>query len=277
MTAGTARTIVQISDCHLFTDIEGALLGIPTRPRLRRVMDEIEQRTPDFDLLVVTGDTAHDETASTYDVLAAELGHRVERLRIVPGNHDERTALTRRLPNACATIGDRVAFLTETRGWLLIGLDSQRPGESAGSLGLQQLEWLRAMLEAKRDTDTILFLHHPPIDVASPWLDAIALQDADALGSMLDGHPQVRLVLTGHVHQEASGSLGRARVLTTPAVGPQFRPHTETLEIEHGPPAYRVIELSPGGEWSTTVVRCSAARSGGTAALLSGLPGRRRR
>lgn len=259
MTPGKARTIVQISDCHLFTDIEGTLGDVPTRPRLHRVIAEIEQRTPDFDLLVVTGDTAHDETASTYDALAAELGHWVERLRIVPGNHDERTSLARHFPNACATVAERVTFLAETAGWLLVGLDSQRPGESAGFLGEPQREWLRATLEAKRDADTILFLHHPPIDVASPWLDAIALHDADALGSVLDGHPQVKLVLTGHVHQEASGSLGRARVLTTPAVAPQFRPHTQSLEIESGPPAYRVIELSPGGEWSTTVVRCSAA------------------
>jgi 3',5'-cyclic-AMP phosphodiesterase len=259
MTPDAARTIVQISDCHLFSDVEGTLLGMPTRPRLRRVMDEIEQRTPDFDLLVVTGDTAHDETGSTYDALADALGHRLERLRIVPGNHDERTSLSRLFPNACATVADRVTFLAEAAGWLLIGLDSQRPGESAGTLGEQQLEWLEAILEEKRHVDTVIFVHHPPIDVSSPWLDAIALQDADALGSVLDGHPQVKLVLTGHVHQEASGSLGHAHVLTTPAVGPQFRPHTENLEIEPGPPAYRVVELSPDGEWSTNVVRCSAA------------------
>jgi 3',5'-cyclic-AMP phosphodiesterase len=117
---------------------------------------------------------------------------------------------------------------------------------------------------ARNDRPDILFVHHPPIDVASPWLDAIALQDADALGSVLDGHPQVKVVLTGHVHQEASGSLGRARVLSSPAVGKQFRPHTQSLEIEPGPPAHRVIEISPDGKWSTTVVRCSAAERDGT-------------
>ena len=259
MTSGTARTIVQISDCHLFDDVDGTLRDIPTRPRLRRVIEEIDRRTPRFDFLVVTGDTAHDERRATYDAFAAELGDRVERLRIVPGNHDARGSLLLVFPDGCSSVVERATFVADAEGWLLVGLDSHSPGESKGHLGEPQLEWLRTTLESRRDTDTILFVHHPPIDVASPWLDAIALQDADALGSVLDGHPQVKVVLAGHVHQEASGALGRARVLTTPAVGPQFRPRTRSLEIEPGPPAYRVIELSPDGKWSTTVVRCSAA------------------
>ena len=64
---------------------------------------------------------------------------------------------------------------------------------------------------------------------------------------MLAQHPQVRAVITGHVHQEASGRCGGADVHTSPAVGPQFRPHTETLVIDPGPPAYRIIELHPDG------------------------------
>lgn len=251
------RTIVQVSDCHLFADAEGELRGIRTRPRLRRVIEEIERRSPDFDLLVITGDTAHDETRATYDAVAAELGGRVERLRIVPGNHDERAALLRAFPHACALVADRVTFLVEMGVWVLIGLDTQRPGSASGSLGKEQLAWLQESLHAHPRAHVALFLHHPPIAVGSPWLEEIGLEDADALGTLLVSHPQVSLVFSGHVHQEAFGSLGRARVLTTPAVGPQFRPRTEQLEIEIGPPAYREIELSSDGGWSSTVVRCS--------------------
>ncbi len=260
MTRPAGRTIVQMSDCHLFADVDATLLGTPTRPRLHQVIEEIDRRSPHFDLLVVTGDTAHDESRETYDAFAAELGERVERLRILPGNHDHRGSLLEVFPNACAGVDGGVTFRAESAGWILIGLDSQRPGVPAGELGTTQLAWLQTMLEASPTTDTILFMHHPPIGVGSEWLDAIALQDAAALGSMLEGHPQVKIVLTGHVHQEASGLLGRVRVLTTPAVGPQFRPHTDGFEIEPGPPAYRVVELTPGGAWSTTVVRCSASQ-----------------
>jgi len=258
MTSGTSLTIVQLTDCHLFTDPAGALRDIATRPRLRRVIEDIRDRAPDFDFLVVTGDTAHDEAHSTYEEFSRELGDWIERLRIVPGNHDNRASLRRVFPEACETIADRIGFRVETTEWLAIGLDSQRTGEDAGELGTEQLEWLGGLLEAAPTRNAVLFLHHPPIAVGSSWVDGIGLLDTRSLEALLVEHPQVRAVISGHVHQEASGLVGGATVHTTPAVGPQFRPHSETLVIDQGPPAYRIVELHPTGNWSTTVVRCAA-------------------
>lgn len=258
MTPGSPSTIVQLTDCHLFTDPAGSLRDIPTRPRLRRLITDIRDRVPDFDFLVVTGDTAHDEAQPTYEEFRAELGDWVERLRIVPGNHDDRASLRRVFPAATEEIGDRVGFHIERGDWLLIGLDSQLTGNDAGELGSEQLAWLDDRLAADPARSAVLFLHHPPITVESPWVDRIGLLDAGALETVLARHPQVLAVLTGHVHQEAAGRCGGAEVHTSPAVGPQFRPHTETLVIDPGPPAYRIVELHPAGNWSTTVVRCAA-------------------
>jgi hypothetical protein len=62
------------------------------------------------------------------------------------------------------------------------------------------------------------------------------------------------MLLTGHVHQQFSASFEEACVLTTPAVGPHFRPRTKEVEIMPHRPSYRVIELGAAGEWSTQVV-----------------------
>ena len=113
----------------------------------------------------------------------------------------------------------RVTFHVLRAGWQLIGLDSQRAGETAGELGAEQLAWLQRLLEAEPDLDTLIFLHHPPIEVGSAWLDEIGLRDADALERLLESHGQVRLVVSGHVHQELEGTIAGARVHTTPAVG----------------------------------------------------------
>jgi Icc protein len=257
MTSAMPQRIVQLTDCHLFSDPAGNVRGIATWPRLHAVLRELHRRTPDFDLLVVTGDTAHDEARATYEAVREALGGWVPRLRIVPGNHDDRALLRRLFPESCGDAGERVTFHAGSPGWQLIGLDSQLTGETPGALGGEQLAWLRSRLEAAPGLDTLLFVHHPPIEVGSPWLDEIGLQDADALGLLLHEHPQVRLVACGHVHQETSSSLAGASVHTTPAVGPQFRPHTALLEIDPGPPGYRVIELWPDGRWSTEVVRCA--------------------
>lgn len=258
MTTDPSVTIVQLTDCHLFTDPNGSLREIATRPRFRSVIEDICERVPDFDLLVVTGDTAHDEAQATYEEFREELGDWTERLRIVPGNHDNRAALRRVFPAATEEIGDRVGFRVERGDWFVIGLDSQLTGEDAGELGSGQLAWLDDRLAADPLRSGVLFLHHPPIAVESPWVDRIGLRDAGALEAVLARYPRVRAVVTGHVHQEASGRCGGADVHTSPAVGPQFRPHTETLVIDPSPPAYRIVELHPRGEWSTTVVRCAA-------------------
>lgn len=257
MTRDAPLTIVQLTDCHLFTDSHGSVREITTRPRLRRVLEDIRARLAHFDLLVVTGDTAHDEAEATYEEFRAELGDLVDRLRIVPGNHDDRAALRRSFPALTEEIGDRVGFSLETDDWLVIGLDSQLTGEEAGGLGSRQLARLDERLAADPARNAILFLHHPPIRVGSAWLDRIGLLDADALETVLERHPQVRAVVTGHVHQKATGRCGGADVHTSPAVGPQFRPRTVTLEIDPAPPAYRVVELHSGGNWSTTVVHCA--------------------
>ena len=248
--------VVQLTDCHLYADPERAMNGILTRPRLELALEDVRGRVPDFDLLVVTGDTASDESLVAYQAFRESLGDWVQRLRIVPGNHDDRTFLRSVFPEACADTAGRVIFRAATSGWQLIGLDTQLSGETAGELGDEQLAWLGGVLDGEPGLDTVLFLHHPPIDVGSPWVDRIRLRDASALGRLLDEHPQAGIVFSGHVHQEASGVLGGATVHTTPAVGPQFVPNSAEFEIQPGPPGYRIIELDSDGSCSTSIVRC---------------------
>lgn len=252
----TSCTIVQLTDCHLLSDPQGVMNGVVTRPRLDVALEDVRRRVPDFDLLVVTGDTASDESLAAYEAFRDALGDWAARLLIVPGNHDDRSLLLRLFPESCSDTGGRVTFRVTMSGWQVVGLDSQVSGEAAGELGGEQLAWFRGFLDAEPGLDAVLFLHHPPIEMGSPWLDEIGLRDADALATLLDEHPRVRLAVSGHVHQESSGTVGATTVHTTPAVGPQFAPRTTVFELEPGPPGYRIIELGSDRTWSTSVVRC---------------------
>lgn len=250
-----SHRIVQLTDCHLFADPAQALRGIVTRPRLEAALKDVRARFPDAELLVFTGDTAHDELPATYSAVRTEIADWLDRVRIIPGNHDHRESLREFFPQATGTLPGRNAFHVACDDWQIIGLDSQIPGETAGLLGPDQLEWLNTRLAALL-LPALLFVHHPPIPVHSPWLDRIGLQDAADLQRIVELHPHVRLIVTGHVHQELAGSLAHATVLTTPAVGPPFRPRTTDLVIDDLPPCYRIIELHPNGSWSTQVLRC---------------------
>jgi Icc protein len=247
--------IVQISDCHLFADPNAEIRGVRTRDRFLRVWKHFIQFNPRPDLLIITGDLTHDERRESYLALREIVSDWLSKLRVIPGNHDERSLLRETFGLRPVSGLDRIHFSESLTGWRLIGLDSHIPGQLAGELGDDQRQHLARLLEQDHTTPTILFLHHPPISINSPWLDKINLQDAAELRSIVSNHPQIRLICTGHVHQEFTGSIAGVPVLTAPSTGVQFRPGTESLELDEVFPGYRILQLQSDGSWSTEIVR----------------------
>lgn len=253
--------IVQITDCHLFADRSVELKGVLTWQRLHAVLNVIRAEHANLDCLIVTGDTAHDEDAATYTAFRDALGEFVDRLWILPGNHDDRAGLESVFPDRCVLNDGRLVFEHGIGHWQLIGLDSQVTGEVAGRIGSDQFAWLSERLASLETKHAVVFVHHPPVPMRSPWLDAIGLEDGPELLDLLRSNGNVRLVCCGHVHQESTTSLSSLTVLTTPAVGPQFRPRTEENLIDPLPAAARLIELETDGSWSSQVIRMPVADS----------------
>lgn len=248
--------IVQITDCHLMVDPLAELKGIRTRERFERVISAFAEATQPFDRLVITGDLTHDERAESYEAVARGVQPWRERVRVIPGNHDDRRLLSECFADVSPTLlPDRVVFCDDVGAWRLVGLDSHVPGELHGQLGDLQLDWLDQQLRKASDRPTALWLHHPPIAVGSVWLDRIALRDALPFWQLLARHPQVRAVFTGHVHQELSFAHAGVAVFTSPSTGVQFAPAMEQLSIDSLPPGYRVVELFDNGDLRTRVVR----------------------
>ena len=255
--------ILQLTDLHLISDPQQRLKGVPTRDALLDLLDfvraGIETGRWDFDYIVVTGDVAHDEQLPTYEWLREILGDWLPRCRLIPGNHDDRAAIRRVFPELVVEDSSYACFSVETESWRLIGLDSHQPGEVAGQLEPDQLDWLASELECHSAQPTILFAHHPPFQVGSAWLDRIGLRNADALIELIQANPQVRVICTGHVHHEFKDCLGSVDLLTTPSTGIQFRPHEETLICDAIPAGFRTFQLD-GDSYRTEVVRLPELR-----------------
>ncbi len=248
-------TLVQITDCHLCRDPSGTLLGVPTLETLLRVLQEVGDCHPEADVLVASGDIADDGDTASY-------GHfldLVEELSIptlvMPGNHDDRDAMRRRLAstplsiNGCTTVG----------GWLITALDTLVPGVHHGQLGESELRRLRDTLDAHSDQPTLIFLHHPPMPIGCPWLDRMGLRQSERLFEIIDGRKQVRGLVTGHVHQEFDAYRGHVRLLSTPATCVQYKHGTPQPVLDPVAPGYRVFTLRPNGEFATRVRRVARA------------------
>jgi Icc protein len=245
--------IVQLSDFHLVADPRERVKGVHPMACLVEVLQLVERWAPNADYLVLTGDLANDEAKQTYVALRKLLGDRVDRVRIIPGNHDDREAIREIFPESAPAEGP-LTFSLRAGQWRAIGLDSQAPGHVHGRLSDLQLRWLARQLEACRPDPTILFIHHHLTDVGSAWLEPIGLENSGALAEVLAKASHVHALFHGHIHQEYAGQGPGVRVFGVPSTSFQFRPRRPQPEIDPAPPGFRIIELD-GPSLHTHVVR----------------------
>lgn len=248
--------VLQLSDLHVFAEPSERLRGVATRESLQDVLAAVRRTGLEFSRVVVTGDLTHDERLESYQAVRGLLKEWLPRGHVIPGNHDDRALICEVFPDC--TEGDEtgIRFSTTAGSWRLIGIDTHVPGEVSGDIAPDMLEWLEAELATDDSTPTILFQHHPPVPVGSAWVDDLGLRDPSRLHAVLARAPQVRVISCGHVHQEFSGTLGSAIVLTMPSSGVQFVPLSPEAKVDLVPPGFRVLALEDDG-WSSQVVRLS--------------------
>lgn len=252
---GSPLRLVQLTDLHLLGDPTGRLRGIATEATLQAVLAAARRDLARADLLLLTGDLAEHGEAAAYHRLRDHLDvlGTADRVHALPGNHDHPARLAAHLP---ATGDARVAVLAYPP-WQLLLLDSSVPGRSAGLLDADQLAWLDARLATADPPHALVVLHHPPLPIGSPWLDAIALANGAELLAVLDRHPTVRGVLFGHVHQAFERRRRQVRHFATPATCIQFMPRTERVRIDPRGPGWRTLELHPDGRIRSRVRRAT--------------------
>ncbi|MDY6829311.1 MAG: 3',5'-cyclic-AMP phosphodiesterase [Pseudomonadota bacterium] len=247
---GGCVEVVQVTDCHLFADLEGRLAGVQTDASLRAVLEHID-RHAEPDLLLLTGDLSQDETEPSYHRLLSHLKGRAPEMLWLPGNHDA-PELMRRL----GTLALNRVDLTLGR-WRILTLNSHWAGHTEGRLAETELARLDAQLQAEPDLPTLVAVHHPPVPIGTPWLDAQRIVNGDALMECLGRFDQVRMLLCGHVHQAFSATHGGFRLMTSPSTCAQFAPHSDRFSLDTLGPGYRRLLLYPDGSHHTEVVRVS--------------------
>jgi 3',5'-cyclic AMP phosphodiesterase CpdA len=245
--------LVQISDVHLTTD--GSFLpGIRPRDNLLSGLRLLEATGIRPDVFLLTGDLADAGEGACYDDLAGVLSEAARRcgakVIYVPGNHDDRETFRRHLLRGT---GDGPVNQTHWRdGLRIIALDSTVPGESHGALDDQTLGYLRSELRTAAPDGTVVTLHHPPIPSPIHPMSRIGLRDQERLRDAIAGS-DVRIVLCGHNHHEALGTLGAVPVWVSPATA--YRADITSAGAVHAIPgaALSRIDLSDDGPMVTVI------------------------
>jgi Icc protein len=249
--------ILQLSDPHLMADPAGCCRGRPALPLLRHALasglaQAAAAGTP-ADLLLITGDLCQDESWGGYVRLRELLDTLPLPVALLAGNHDHPQMLR-------AVLGRRAVVapaLLPFGDWSLLLLDSHLPGAVGGRLGVAQLAWLEQRL-AEAQGPVGVALHHPPLPIGDPEMDAIGLEDGEALLAVLRRAPAARGLVFGHVHQHWQGALpGRPDfpLLGCPSTLASFGPVQPCPLWRAADPGGRLLELGPGGEIRHTLLR----------------------
>jgi 3',5'-cyclic AMP phosphodiesterase CpdA len=226
--------IAQISDLHIAEDGSSIREFVDANEKLERAVDYLNAMPMRPDVVIATGDLTDHGRAAQYELLAAILDRLDVPLLLIPGNHDERGPFLERFAKTHGYLpaDGPVQYVVDDHDVRLIAIDSTRDDHHDGEVDDAQLAWLDRTLAARRDDPTVVFLHHPPFTTGIWWMDCIGLAGAHGLETIVRRHPQVRLVLAGHLHRPIATNWGSTVVWTAPSTTHQVACN---LHPEHEP------------------------------------------
>lgn len=247
--------VAQITDIHLFDDPQQSLLGITTEESYQAILREIGILDPQPDVLLLTGDLTQDGGKAAYLRLRNSLAPLQLPTYWLPGNHDDIALMQSDLVGGAIFTDKRV----EMGGWQLLMLNSAIPMKVYGRLSSDCLIWLDRQLALYPDLPTLIAFHHPALPIGSSWMDDIALHNQDEFWQVCDRYTNVKVVVSGHAHQEFDttrhNGKSQVRYLVTPSTCIQFEPNNNAFQIDSQAPGYRLLRLYANGKVETEVHR----------------------
>jgi len=242
--------LLQVTDPHLFGDESRSIYGVNTALSFRRVLEQaLPSGSPLPDAILATGDIADDHSEEAYANFKRALSSYDVPVYCIPGNHDDPALMHRMLNSGRLQTCGSATF----GAWGAVFIDTHLPRSPAGLLSDAELARLERELKRFAGRPTLVCLHHPAVDVGSKWLDGVGLRNAAAVREIIGRHPDVRVMLAGHVHQAFDRGLEGVRMLTTPSTCAQFTPGLASCLMDMRPPGYRWLHLLPDGGVETDV------------------------
>lgn len=223
----TSFRILHISDTHLS----------PRTRHFRRNNDVMAKTLAeaDHDLIIHTGDITLDGIRYEEDYLFCQefFAATGKSIMFLPGNHDigDNPRLSKPAAEGGSAIdAERIAryerfhgdhwWSTDLQGWRLIGINSLIVGSGAAQ-EIEQYAWLREQLATAGSSHIALFTHQPlyvdkpdPIDLTYWTVDPDGRENLRFL--MTD--PRLKLIASGHLHQQRSRRFGAVRLEWCPSI-----------------------------------------------------------
>lgn len=239
--------IAQLSDTHIQAASSDHPTAASRTENLRRCITDINRQGADA--VIHTGDSVQHGLAEEYAQLREILSELEAPLFLVPGNRDRREALRAAFAHLSylPQHGNFLHYAVEDYPLRLVAIDSTAAGERKGAFCDARRAWLEETLAQWPDKPTLLFLHHPPFDIAEPrYVHGYGRpQESGDLADVVHRHKQVRKLLCGHIHFEHHTPWAGTAATTMPSIAVDLRIATDA-ETQTAP-IYLLHTVSDGG------------------------------
>lgn len=232
--------IAQLTDLHIRLPGQKAYRIVETDAFLPPAIAAINRLAPRPDIVVISGDLTDFGRPAEYAHLKRMLDALDAPYLLLPGNHDERGALTQVFADHPYLRGSDgfVQYAVEDYAVRILVLDTVVPGRSHGGLCGKRLAWLDERLDEQPDRPTVVAMHHPPFQTGIAHMDAIGLlEGAQGLAEVVGRHANVEHIMCGHLHRTIFRRFAGTVASTCPSPA-----HQVALDLRPGAPSAFVME-----------------------------------
>ncbi|AMN50632.1 MULTISPECIES: metallophosphoesterase [unclassified Psychrobacter] len=258
--------VLQITDMHLST-VKGVIdKNLTSKCCCTRSFEAVLKQalSEDIrcDLILVTGDLVNEVKPDIYDHIFEVLHATNIPFACIAGNHDVTDELGGELPYFQRQLVPQPAdarllsrHIISTDYWQILLLNSAIPGKVAGEVTNADIDWLCAQLSAC-DKPALIALHHHVMLMHSEWIDAHIADNVSACWQRMAAFPHLRVIISGHTHQDQVRYHNGVTVYTTPSTCYQFKPYEDDFAYDKSAlPGYRWLQLANNGQVASWVKR----------------------
>ena len=243
--------IAQISDTHIALDTPDSDRRIED---FERTIADINALDPAPDVIIHSGDIAHNGRADEYRVAAKILAQARAPAYVMVGNKDDRDNLRKEFSDANYLTSDLefISYTIEDFPVRLIVLDTLNPGSNKGDFCGARLSMLANMIDAEPAKPIAIFAHHPPFLVPE-GPEPLHFETEDVMHRLreaLQRSCRIIGVFCGHVHRGVPGNVKDIPVMVMPSIATTLRKGDYPLELRERP-VYHIHRYDPACGFST--------------------------
>lgn len=213
--------IAQLTDTHITVpknEIGDCYVKLEA---LRNCVSAINQLNTTPDVVIHTGDLVHNGSDEEYRLTKSIMDELRVPYFITPGNRDTVTALKKNFSlHSYQNAGTAfLQYATNVLGYRLIASDTSTENNNFGFLDFQRLAHLDNLLNEQPERSTVVFMHHPPINLSNSEPLKHEYEDyrmVENFSEIIDRHPQVVGILCGHIHRSLTGWINATPLIVMP-------------------------------------------------------------